>query len=192
MATSWRCTPRLAFALCGAISLLFFAVVVPAPSIAQIGSQTGYQEWVPPESGGGTTDGGGGAAGGSGGAATGEGGGGAAFGSGGGAAYGGDSGLAGAGGGGAAYGGDSGPAGGGRGATSATEPAGVESDEEGSGVADPARQPPSGRATAQRSEEATGTIPLTRDNVLLALAVAAAAIGVGFGVHRLARRTAGT
>ena len=175
MATNWRCTPRLAFALCGGI-FLFFAVAVPAPSIAQIGSQTGYQEWVPPESGGGTTDGGGGAAGGSGGAATGEGGGGAAFGSGGGAAYGGDSGLAGAGGGGAA----------------ATEPAGVESDEEGSGVADPARQPPSGRATAQRSEEATGTIPLTRDNVLLALAVAAAAIGVGFGVHRLARRTAGT
>ena len=56
----------------------------------------------------------------------------------------------------------------------------------------PARQSPTSQATTAPSEEATGAIPLTRDNALLALAVAAAAIGAGFGVNRLARRTEGT
>ncbi len=55
-ATSAPGVPRthLALASCAAISLLFFAVAAPAPSVAQIGSQTGYQELVPPESDGGS------------------------------------------------------------------------------------------------------------------------------------------
>jgi hypothetical protein len=185
-ATSARRAPRrhLALASCVAISLLLLALAAPARSVAQIGSQTGYQEWIPPERDGGGADGREEVPGGSGGASAGGGGGGA-YASGGGAAY--------AGAGDPAYG--SGPpvAGGHRGGAAHTRAVGAEpSGKRNSRAANQAGQPPVRRVTAGQSEVATGTIPLTRDNILLALAVAAVAIGAGLSVNRLARRTAGT
>jgi hypothetical protein len=160
----------LAFAWCAAISVLALLVAAPGSSVAQIGSQTGYQEWVPDRDTDAPTGRGRDAVGWGGAAAPSDGSG---------------SGLPGAAGEGTA--GRTGDvATSERRAGSPYSPAGVKaSAARGVAGADQGSQ-------AQRQRSAAGTIPLTRDNMLLAFAVAAAAIGAGFGVNRLARRTTGT
>lgn len=164
VARDHRTLPRyLAIAACAAISLLVVAVVAPERSVAQIGSQTGYQEGVPPEGGGGSVGGSGDlAGGGSGSALGGPSGNGTLYATGGGGASGGG-----------AVGEGGGPAAGPGGQTG--------SNDEGASAG-------SSQLVASQGEQATGVL-LTSDNFLLALAVAVAATGVGFGVNRLARRS---
>jgi hypothetical protein len=160
--------PRRHLALAWGVgaSLLLLAMAVPALSVAQIGSQTGYQEWVPPEGGGGTVGGSSDPTGGGSGDPTGGGSG---------SASGGASGngtLNATGGGGASRGGTVGEGGG---------PA-----------AGPGAQPAQPGSNDKRaSAEATGVL-VTSDNILLALVVAVAAIGAGLAVNKLARHAPGT
>jgi hypothetical protein len=183
-ATDIRLTPRhITLVACAALALLAAAVLVPERSGAQqIGDQTGYQEWAPDGDGGEGSSAGSGGSGGSTGdpAATGVPSGTAV-----------DSGSTAP----SSSGEQSGGGSGGGGGDGGGDRSGGNRDENrsnGGGSGNSEQAGGSEQVTARPSDASTGSIPLTGDNLLLAAAVAAVAVGAGFGVNRLARRTAGT